>query len=246
MVAEAARAAFAGRLDEAESMTEEALDLNRRHGDDCFQEHTVQRLVLARLRWRPHDADAAQLRGLRGALPAPAGVGGDARDAGVGPRQRRGRAPRRLAVRARRLRRGRALTRLPARRAVPRRRDRRRRRAAPGRAALRAARAATPRRTRRSSSCGRSGGPRRAGSRCSPPPTIARATPSAHFADALRLADEWGAPGWALRTIGDWLATGVPAPDRGALVNRGLLLSRELGLPGVAARIADEAQTITP
>ena len=69
---------------------------------------------------------------------------------------------------------------------------------------------------------------------------------AAHFADALRLADAWGAPGWALRTIGDWLATGVPVPDRGELVNRGLLLARELGLPGVAARIADEAQTITP
>ena len=34
--------------------------------------------------------------------------------------------------------------------------------------------------------------------------------------------------------------------DRAALVNRGLLLARELGLPGVAARISDEAQTITP
>jgi hypothetical protein len=52
--------------------------------------------------------------------------------------------------------------------------------------------------------------------------------------------------GWALRTIGDWLATAIPAPDRAALVSRGLLLARELGLPGVAARIADEAQTITP
>ena len=45
---------------------------------------------------------------------------------------------------------------------------------------------------------------------------------AAHFADALRLAGEWGAPGWALRTIGDWLATGVPVPDRPALVNHGL------------------------
>ena len=69
---------------------------------------------------------------------------------------------------------------------------------------------------------------------------------AAHFADALRLAGQWGAPGWALRTVGDWLATGVPVPDRAALVNHGLLLARELGLPGVAARIADEAQTITP
>jgi hypothetical protein len=69
---------------------------------------------------------------------------------------------------------------------------------------------------------------------------------AAHFAHALRLCDEWGAPAWALRTIGDWLATGVPAPDRAELVNRGLSLANELGLPGVAARIADEAQIITP
>jgi hypothetical protein len=48
------------------------------------------------------------------------------------------------------------------------------------------------------------------------------------------------------RTVGDWLATGVPVPDAAELVNRGLLLARELGLPGVAARIADEARPITP
>jgi hypothetical protein len=69
---------------------------------------------------------------------------------------------------------------------------------------------------------------------------------AAHFADGVRLAEAWGARPWELRTIGDWLATGVPVPDRAELVNRGLLLARELGLPGVAARIADEAQIITP
>src|SRR5262249_31786318 len=68
---------------------------------------------------------------------------------------------------------------------------------------------------------------------------------AAHFADAKALAASWGAPGWELRAIGDWLATGVPVPDRGELVNRGLMLARELGLPNVAARIADEAQIIT-
>ena len=50
-------------------MTEEALALNRRHSEDCFQEYTVGRLVLARLRWRPHDADAAQLRGFAARYP---------------------------------------------------------------------------------------------------------------------------------------------------------------------------------
>ena len=69
MVAEAGHAAFAGRLDEADRMTEEALALNRRHSDDCFHEHTVGRLVLARLRWRPQDADAAQLRGFAARYP---------------------------------------------------------------------------------------------------------------------------------------------------------------------------------
>ena len=69
---------------------------------------------------------------------------------------------------------------------------------------------------------------------------------AAHFAEATSLASSWGAPGWELRAIGDWLATGVPVPDRGELVNRGLVLARELGLPNVAARIADEAQIITP
>ena len=68
-VAEAGRAAFAGRLDEADGLTEEALAINRRHGDDCFQEHTVGRLVLARLRWRPHEADLAQLRGFAARYP---------------------------------------------------------------------------------------------------------------------------------------------------------------------------------
>jgi hypothetical protein len=38
----------------------------------------------------------------------------------------------------------------------------------------------------------------------------------------------------------------VPAPDRAELAHRGLSLASELGLPGVAARIADEAQSITP
>ena len=69
---------------------------------------------------------------------------------------------------------------------------------------------------------------------------------AAHFEHAIALATEWGAPGWALRALGDWLATGVPAPDRPALVAQGLVLARELGLPWVAARIADEAQTVTP
>ena len=69
MVSEAGRAAFAGRLEEAERLNDEALALNRQHGDDCYQEYTVHRLVLARLRWRPQDADAAALRGFAARYP---------------------------------------------------------------------------------------------------------------------------------------------------------------------------------
>ena len=82
--------------------------------------------------------------------------------------------------------------------------------------------------------------------RCWPRPTTARRTPPRTSPTPCGSRSAWGARRWELRTIGDWLATGVPVPDRAELVNRGLLLARELGLPGVAARIADEAQIITP
>ena len=68
---------------------------------------------------------------------------------------------------------------------------------------------------------------------------------AAHFGDAIALATEWDAPAWALRAIGDWLWTGVPG-DRGALLDRGLGLARELELPGVAASLGDAAQITTP
>jgi hypothetical protein len=69
---------------------------------------------------------------------------------------------------------------------------------------------------------------------------------AAHFALALRLARRWSARGWALRVIGDWLATGVPCADRVALAAGGFALARELDLPRAAARIADDAQITTP
>ena len=138
-VAEAGRAAFAGRLDEADDRTEEALAINRRHGDDCFQEHTVGRLVLARLRWRPHEADLTQLRGFAARYPHlpvwEAMLAALEWDLG----ERRCRPTRRRGLRARRLRRGRQLARLPVRRALPRRSDRGRGRAVAGRPPLRAA-----------------------------------------------------------------------------------------------------------
>ena len=136
IVAEAAYAAFAGRLDEADRMTEEALVLNRRHSDDCMHEHTVGRFVLARLRWRPQDADAAQLRGFAARyphLPAWEAMLASLEWELGNPEAA---ASRRRAAGARRLRRGRALARLPGRRGLPGGGGRGRRRAGAGRAAL--------------------------------------------------------------------------------------------------------------
>ena len=62
LVLQAARAIHAGRLDDGERLASEAVELNRRHGDDADQEHTVQRLALALLRRRPYDAPLAALR----------------------------------------------------------------------------------------------------------------------------------------------------------------------------------------
>jgi hypothetical protein len=62
LVLQAAVALFAGRLDEGERLAEEAVALNRRHGDDADQEHTVQRLALALQRRRPADVPLAALR----------------------------------------------------------------------------------------------------------------------------------------------------------------------------------------
>jgi hypothetical protein len=245
IVAEAGHAAFAGRLDEADRMNDEALVLNRRHSDDCFHEHTVGRLVLARLRWRPQDADAAQLRGFAARYPhlpawesmlaslewelgnveaARRGVGLCARDdfAAVV------RSPDFLAAAV-------CLAEAAAGAGEPWQVERLYELLlpyahanpvleqlwaiwGPASRALGLLAAADDR------------------------PHDA----AAHFAEARRLASAWGAPGWELRAIGDWLATGVPVADRAELVNRGLSLASELALPGVAARIADEAQTITP
>ena len=62
LVLQASRALFAGALEEGERLAEAAAELNRRHGDDADQEHTVQRLALALQRRRPRDAPLAALR----------------------------------------------------------------------------------------------------------------------------------------------------------------------------------------
>ena len=70
LVLQAARALFAGRLAEGERLAAEAVELNRRHGDDADQEYTVQRLALALLRRRPQDAPVAELRDYAARYPA--------------------------------------------------------------------------------------------------------------------------------------------------------------------------------
>jgi hypothetical protein len=245
LVAEAGRAAFAGRLDEAARLTEDALELNRRHGDDCFQEHTVGRLVLARLRWRPHEADLGQLRGFAARYPhlpvweamlaalewelghadaARRSVDACAQDAFAAVASSPDFLPAALCLAD-----PTAGTGDPAQVAqlyellLPH---------ASANPVLMFLWGAF--------------GPVARGLALLAAADDRPQAAGAHFAEALRLCDAWGAPAWALRTIGDWLATGVPASDRAELVHRGLALANELGLPGVAARIADEAQIITP
>ena len=62
LVLQAAVALFAGRLEEGERLAEQAVALNRRHGDDADQEHTVQRLALALERRDPQTIPLAALR----------------------------------------------------------------------------------------------------------------------------------------------------------------------------------------
>jgi hypothetical protein len=244
-VAEAGRAAFAGRLDEADDLTEEALAINRRHGDDCFQEYTVGRLVLARLRWRPHEADLAQLRGFAGRYPHlpvwEAMLAALEWDLGNAEAARRGvevcarddfaavaNSPDFLSAAL-------CLADPTAGAGEPRQVERLYELLLPHAAAnpvlmfLWGA-----------------WGPVARGLGLLAAADDRPGDAAEHFAHAVRLCDERGAPAWALRTIGDWLDTGVPVPDRTDLVHRGYTLANELGLPGVAARIADKAQSITP
>ena len=200
----------------------------------------------------PALAPARRRRGaaarVRGPLSAPAGVGGDAGVARVGPRQRRGGAAQRRAVLARRLRRGRQLTRLPARRAVPGRRRRRRGRA--GRAGRAALRAAAPLRAHGDpvleQTVGRLGaGGARAGAarrrRRSPGATPRRTSPR-RCGWRRRGAR---AAGSCARSATGWRPASR-CPTAASWSTAGCCSRASSGCPGVAARIADEAQTITP
>jgi hypothetical protein len=219
--------------------------LNRRLGEDCHQEYTVQRLVLARLRRRPQDVDVAQLRGFAARYPhlpvweaMVASAEWDLGDAEAARRSVETCARDGFAAVAA------SVNFLPAALSL----------------ADPTAGAGEPEHVQRlyallAPHAGENPvlqflwgafGPVARGLGLLAAADDRPRDAAGHFAEALRLSDAWGAPAWALRTIGDWLATGVPVPDRAALGRRGLLLARELGLPGVAARIADEAHTITP
>jgi hypothetical protein len=242
LVVQAARAAFAGRLADAERLGAEALELNRGHGEDCEQEHTVHRLVLAKLTWRPHDAGTALLRGYASRYPGlPVW---EAMLALAEWDQGRPQAARRSLDAV-------DLT------AVLRTPDHLSALACLGEAA---AGAGTPAQVERLygllephatanpvvDAAWAAWGPVARPLALLAAADDRPADAARHFADAVRLAVAWDAPAWELRAIGDWLATGVPAPDRAALTARGLALARELDLPRVAARIADDAQMTTP
>ena len=178
LVLQAARAIFAGRLADGERLAEEAIALNRRHGEDADQEYTVQRLALSMLGGRPQDAPLAALREYAARYPQlPVWEAMLARaELALSPRPRAGRA---RALRGRRLRHADGHRGVALRRRAPRRAGRGAGDAGPDRAARRRARAA--RRAERGDGrrvggvrargavAGDAGERRRAARRCGPP-----------------------------------------------------------------------------
>ena len=243
LVVDAARAAFAGRLGDAERLGDEALEINRGHGEDCEQEYTVHRLVLAKLAWRPHEFDPALLRGYASRyrlLPVWEAMLALAEwDLGRPQAARRGldacgdfsavlRTPDHLAALA-------CLGEAAAGAGTAEQVQRLY-------ALLEPYAAANPVVDAAWAAWGPVARPLALLAAADDRPDDA----AGHFAEALELARGWAARGWALRVIGDWLATGVPCADRATLAAEGFALARELDLPRAAARIADDAQITTP
>jgi hypothetical protein len=239
LVLQAARALHAGRVDEGERLANEALELNRRHGDDADQEHTVQRLALALLRRRPHDAPLAALREYAGRYPglpvwdamlarAEQGLRSTAARRSVDRCARDGfaavlRTPDWLCALA-------LLAEPVAAVGTPEQR-----------AQLAAALAPHADRNAVMDDAWAAFGPV-----ARPLGVLAAAAgrpdeAAAHFDRAAALAAAWDAPGWELVTLSDRLRSGVPAPP--AARDRALALARDLELPWIAAEIA---QTTTP
>jgi hypothetical protein len=238
LVLRTCRALHGGRLEEADGLVEAGVTSNRTLTDDFEQEASVQRLVLSTLRWRPREAPLAALRGYASRYPrlpvweamvaAAEWARGDAAAArrsldvclGGGLAAIR-RTPDWLVCLAiladpvagagRRDEQEELLALLEPHAAVNPCFD------DPWVAWGPVARGA-------GLLAGAVGEPERA---------------AASLGAAVELAARWGAPAWELRAAGDWLRSGAPIPDRGALVARVLALARELQLPWVAARFAD-------
>ena len=234
LVLQAARAIFAGRLAEGEWLCEEAVALNRRHGDDADQEHTVQRLALALVRRRPQDAPLAALREYAARYPAlpvwaamrdraewelrpGAGHPGVATQSGDGFAAVL-RTPDWLC--------GLALLAEPV--------------AASGarESIERLAAALSPHGDRNAvmNDAWAAFGPI-----ARPLGLLAAAAgrgseAATHFASAVDLSVRWGAPAWELASIGDWLRALPDAPS--ALRPRAMALARDLELPWIAADLA--------
>ena len=244
LVLQTTRALFASDLTTAERRAEEAVALNRRHGDDAEQEYTVQRLALAMLRHRPQDAPLAALRDYATRYPSiPAWQSMLA--AAEWTLGHEAAARRSVAALARD---GFAEAHTSSDRLCA--------------LALAAAPVAA---------LGGAGDPSRLAELLLPQldcnvvmdQAWAAFGPVARFlgmmaalqgrpdeaaglfARAVELAAAWGSPGWELRAIVDWLASGAPAARRDLLVARGLVLARELELPAVAAQLSS-GRTTTP
>jgi hypothetical protein len=240
LVLQAARAIFAGRLADGARLAEEAIALNRRHGEDAEQEYTVQRLALAMLGGRPQDAPIDALREYAGRYPQlPVWEAMLAR-AELGLRHD---AARRSLERARdgfaalmgseEWLCGAALLAEPA--------------AALGTAEqierLAAALAPHAERNVVMDDAWAAFGPvaRSLGilaSAAGRPDEAGR-----HFAAAVELCVAWGAAGWELAAIRDWLRIGAPGGSPQTLRARALALARDFERPWLAAELG---HTTTP
>ena len=225
---------FAGRLDEGERLAEEAVALNRRHGDDSEQEHTVQRLALALLRRRPQDAPVAALRDYAARYP-PLPVWEAMLARAEWALRRRGRGPRSLdACSPRRLRGDRCARRTgcAAWRCSPSRSPARGRRADE---LLAAALAPHAGRNAVMDDAWAAWGPAaRAARRARGRGRAARTTRPRHFDARDRAGRRAGRRrAGSCAAIADWLRLAHDAPD--ALRARGMVLARDLELPWVAA-----------
>ena len=236
-------ATYRGRLEDGARLTEAAVELARAGAEDADQEHAVQRLVLAGLRWRPDDAGrgalstyAARYRDLPvwTALDAAAawaqGRAEEAREA-IDALDRDGFAW--LAVRPDGLAACALLAEPVA--GLGRERD-----------AARLYELLLPVRDRNAvidHGWAATGPFARALGRLAA--ALGRRDDAvAHLRAAADLARAWGAPGWELRALGDRLELGLGGDEEDAVRARALALAAELGLPWVAGRLG--GQTTTP